>query len=122
MHEPLSEAWRSAKDALVDATGAALAASVNPPERPRELFHFTDLVGMTGILESRTLWATLATSLNDQSEISYALERTRRLIHHAEVPGSGTFLENVQRFLDPENSPPNFRLRWQTFVISFCAR
>jgi len=120
--ESLSPAWRAAKDALVDTTGAALLADVNPANRPETLFHFTDLQGAVSILETRTLWASLATSLSDQSEVSYGLGRARTLIHRGDVPGEGDFLRNVERFLDPQNSPPSFRFEWRAFIISFCAR
>jgi hypothetical protein len=122
MDEPLSVAWRAAKDGLVDATGAVLSADVNPPNCPQQLFHFSDLQGMVGILESRTLWASLATSLSDQSEVSYGLSRARALIQRGEVPGEADFLQSVERFLDPNNSPATFRLEWRTFIISFCSR
>jgi len=95
---------------------------VNPAERPQQLFHFTDLQGMVGILEKRTLWATLATSLSDESEVSYGLSRARLLIQRGEAPGDAAFLQTVERFLDPQNSPAAFRLEWRTFIISFCAR
>lgn len=122
MGEPRSVAWRAAKDALVDATGAVLSADVNPTNRPEKLFHFTDLQGAISILESRILWASLATSLSDQSEVSYGVNRARGLIRRGDVPGDATFLNNVERFLDPQNSPPTFRFEWRAFVISFCAQ
>lgn len=34
-----------------------------------ELFHYTDIVGLKGIIESQTLWATHAAFLNDATEI-----------------------------------------------------
>lgn len=122
MDEPASAAWRSAKDALVEATGAALMVDLNPPEHPQHLFHFTDLQGMVGILETHTLWATLATALSDQSEVSYGLSRARQLIQRGDAPGDAAFLQTIERFLDPQNSPAAFRLEWRTFIISFCAR
>jgi hypothetical protein len=122
MDEPASAAWLSAKDALVEATGAALMVDLNPPQRPQHLFHFTDLRGMVGILETRTLWATLATALTDQSEVSYGLGRARQLIQRGGAPGDAAFLRTIERFLDPQNSPGAFRLEWRTFIISFCAR
>jgi DUF2971 family protein len=43
---------------------------------PVELFHFTSIDGLMGILSSRAIWATLATALNDPSETRYALRLT----------------------------------------------
>jgi hypothetical protein len=44
---------------------------------PPTLFHFTDCDGLVGILTTKTLRASLATSLNDASETKYAISRLR---------------------------------------------
>src|SRR5262249_24931357 len=41
---------------------------------PDVLLHFTDQAGLMGILQSRKLWASLATALNDASETSVGLD------------------------------------------------
>jgi hypothetical protein len=46
---------------------------------PDSLYHYTNTSGLTGILESRRLWATDVRFLNDASEVSYA----RRLLKAA---------------------------------------
>jgi hypothetical protein len=38
---------------------------------PGLLYHYTDLAGLTGIIESRKLWATHIRCLNDESEFRY---------------------------------------------------
>ena len=42
------------------------------PDAPRELYHYTSGVGLKGIVESRTLWASSATFLNDEVELTHA--------------------------------------------------
>jgi len=37
------------------------------------LYHLTDIEGMVGIFNERTLWATHASRLNDETEISYGI-------------------------------------------------
>ena len=39
------------------------------PERHKELFHYTSISALKGILETNSLWATKTTHLNDQSEM-----------------------------------------------------
>ena len=38
------------------------------PERHKELFHYTSISALKGILDTNSLWATKTTHLNDQSE------------------------------------------------------
>ncbi len=49
------------------------ASADEPPVHTvhRELHHYTDWVGLKGIVESRQLWATRWDGLNDSSEIEY---------------------------------------------------
>jgi hypothetical protein len=50
------------------------------PIPPPRLFHFTDCDGAIGILRTKRLWASLATTLNDSSEIQYAVDRSHALV------------------------------------------
>jgi hypothetical protein len=50
------------------------------------LFHFTDCDGLVGILTSKALRASLATSLNDASETIYALSRLRTNLEAGSIP------------------------------------
>lgn len=40
---------------------------------PDQLFHYTTLNGLRGIIESKTLWLTKAAYLNDRSELKHAI-------------------------------------------------
>ncbi|MGB9429581.1 MAG: DUF2971 domain-containing protein [Gammaproteobacteria bacterium] len=45
-----------------------------------ELFHYTDIVGLKGIITSQTLWATHAAFLNDATEIRLFKERLPEIL------------------------------------------
>ena len=44
------------------------------------LWHYTDASGLLGILQNNELWFTDASFLNDASEMSYAVELTKRIV------------------------------------------
>jgi len=50
-----------------------------------ELFHYTGVAGVEGILKTQTLWATHARSLNDASELIAFRERLPRIIRPVPV-------------------------------------
>lgn len=49
-------------------------------EEPTELFHYTGIAGLKGILESQTLWATHYKYLNDEEEITNFKPRIKNLL------------------------------------------
>ena len=54
-------------------------------EETSELFHYTTISALTGILETNTLWATRASHLNDLSELELAWPRiAERFVKHYE--------------------------------------
>lgn len=55
-------------------------------EPPAELFHYTDFDGVSGILDSRHLWLSKISTLNDMSEINLAMHHFKVL---AGEPGAG---------------------------------
>lgn len=85
------------------------------------LYHFTDKAGLKGILRTRSLWASLATALEDTSEIEYALSRAKRILQCHEVSCNSSFLEEVVPLLDPLTSQTISTLGMKTYVISFRA-
>ena len=52
-------------------------------EPPAELFHYTDLDGTAGILNSRYLWLSKVSTLNDTSEVNLAVHHFKVLAHEA---------------------------------------
>lgn len=53
-----------------------------------ELFHYTDIAGLKGIIESQTLWATHAAFLNDATEIRLFKERLPEILKPAVADGT----------------------------------
>lgn len=48
-----------------------------------ELFHYTGISGLEGIIKSQTLWATHALFMNDTTELSEFKERLRDILRPA---------------------------------------
>ncbi|MGH9664623.1 MAG: hypothetical protein ACRD9L_09395, partial [Bryobacteraceae bacterium] len=44
------------------------------PKRPLLLFHYTNVAGLKGIVESGSLWCTNTAFLNDATELAYGLQ------------------------------------------------
>jgi len=51
-------------------------------KRPRYLFHYTNALGLLGILESGRIWATNSRFMNDPTEITYATGLVRQVMEH----------------------------------------
>ena len=111
------------KDELVDAGGEAVRAGMYSSDRPNRLYHFTDCQGLVGILTSRCLWASLATGLNDDSEVRYGLERAELFLRANRTEGiDPDFLQKVVHYLEPRNTFTGRTIELEAYVISFCAR
>jgi len=102
-------------------TDAICAALLNVPLTPltRPLYHFTDQSGLNGILQTRSIWASLATALDDQTEIRYALSRATQLIESGQVEGDTSFLSEIVPCLNSATSPTAAILGIKTYVTSF---
>jgi hypothetical protein len=139
--DQLSEEWKNAKDTLIDSAHEVLLAGANPAERPSELFHFTDMAGLLGILSTRTLWASQATSLNDRSEVEYGIALAVDILEDSSFLIAGNadlraahrakfgievddkvFCKAVKEFFIPEKSPSAIRVAVRPYIISLCAR
>jgi hypothetical protein len=68
-----------------------------PPSSPeslsQRLYHYTDIHGLAGILESNSLWASAAHYLNDSSEIEY---------------GCRLLLNELPRWIEPNKESTRF--------------
>lgn len=97
------------------------AALIRVPftELRQPLYHFTDAAGLDGILRTRSLWASLATALEDTSEIAYALSRARRILESHEVRCDSSFLDEVVPLLDPQKSQTIDTLGMKTYCSPF---
>lgn len=82
------------------------------------LYHFTDVDGLEGILQTRSLWASLAIALEDTSEIKYALERAKGILQRHEVAGDSALLNEIVPLLDLGNSLILDTLGMKTYIVS----
>jgi len=95
---------------------------------PPVLYHFASVEGVEGILTSKKLWASLATSLNDATEITYGIERTKRYIKKRLEQARGVslkreaFLTYALRWLEGEGVNTDLLVNIEHFVVSFCGR
>src|SRR5688572_19128424 len=93
----VSARWQLAAATLID-TAARLTAS-STDARPERLYHFTDCSGLLGVFENKTLWASLATSLNDPSEVRYGLDLACSLFRNGAVAANNFSLDGMERLV-----------------------
>jgi len=87
------------------------------PDRHKELFHYTSISALKGILKTNSLWATKTTHLNDQSELEliwplmkkqiieqYEAEILDFLRHHPELKGQIDRMGGVSRVANADGS------------------
>ncbi len=112
---------------LADADEKPFLLANDPSEPPALLYHFTSVEGLGGILNSNRLWANLASTQSDASEVIHGVQQAMAVARCGLGGGSGTalsetFYSRVLSFLeDPALRPsgvPRFNL--VTFVLSLC--
>jgi hypothetical protein len=109
---------------VVDACSASVRSWKSGRLKPSPLYHLTDTEGAKAIVTSKTLRASLATSLNDATEVEHgrqlAIEVVReRLIQQ---PSFGYYRSLLRYLLDPTAAPPLDRIEIFPLVISLCGR
>jgi hypothetical protein len=83
---------------------------------PAELYHYTDLDSLSGIFQTRSLWLSKISTMNDTSEIGLAVHHFKRCVeaHAKDSPREeADFLQHVAAQLE------GFR-RTNICVASFC--
>lgn len=98
--------------------GAIRAATRQSP--PRVLYHFTDAAGLIGIVKEKAMWASLATSLNDSSEIQFGIDLAMEVLGESKKRSNGigeAFFDWIARFI---SKPHPTVLEARSFVVSFC--
>jgi hypothetical protein len=87
---------------------------------PPVLFHFTSAAGLLGMVRSRSVWASLASSLNDASEQIYARQLVRAVVSAKPAGISQTLLQSIASLLDGNPGPGIQVEPMRVFVASFC--
>jgi len=82
-----------------------------PLKEPTELFHYTRIAGLRGILESQTLWATHYLYLNDANEI----RQLRRVLESFLLPAA-----KKVKLLEGETTPEKIVENFVTGMYSAC--
>jgi len=75
---------------------------------PETIYHYTDDMGLRGILESGRLWLTDIFNLNDPSELKHGLEISIKLLEEnttVNPPEVGEFFKQVVRILRGQVDP-----------------
>lgn len=83
-----------------------------PTDVPERLYHFSDGAGLSGIVHGRALWASLATCLNDASEVAFGLSRVHEVIDAKLAKKDSAFLRHTKAFLKAAIVEP--------YVTCFC--
>jgi hypothetical protein len=110
--------------------------SKNKSKLPPTLYHYTNLNGLKGIIDTRSLWATDIYYLNDFSEMSYAFEFIIKRINSYldTIPDADCHNKGMRTFADDEirtefeffedlkeliNGVKNSQSKYFSFVCSF---
>ena len=90
------------------------------------LYHYTDAVGLCGILESAQLWLTSIAYLNDAMENQYAGVVLRKALEIARSAGSSErearFYQHLDDAFRVAQESPRLEIDKQTFVCCFSSR
>lgn len=82
-------------------------------EFPQTLFHYTDLPGVVGITQSKQIWLSKASYLNDYSEVRFFLKRINRAIKTLPDFGiNSNSLKLVENIV--------FNIQQDFYICSFC--
>lgn len=114
--------------AAMGAAGKELSGSVErflessngSNELPARLFHFTDCQGLIGILQAKTLHASLATALSDASETKYAMARVTSQLQANQKSLKHLPSDVLCRFLTREERIEGLHDDARSYVASFC--
>jgi DUF2971 family protein len=109
----VSAQWQRAAASLIERAGKLTASSTDA--YPERLYHFTDCAGLIGIFENKTLWASLATSLNDPSEVRYGLDLACELFRQGTITAQNFSLDGVDKLVAARAAES------RAYIISFCA-
>jgi hypothetical protein len=113
---------RAFSDKCIDACLKWILAPRDNGDPPPLLYHFTDLDGLVGILNSRALRLSLVTALNDCSEIDHGIELADEFINKRLGRRRGDFLDRVRPYIQDPNLVGGDVLEFAIYVTSFCGQ
>lgn len=108
----VSTQWQRAASSLIERVGKLTVSSTDARSEP--LYHFTDCAGLIGIFENKTLWASLATSLNDPSEVRYGLDLACDLFQRRIITAQNFSLAGIDELVATRAAES------RAYIISFC--
>jgi hypothetical protein len=88
-------------------------------KEPETLSHYTSLAGMVGILDSRELWASNVSFLNDREELLYGLKAAKAVVNKYLSPSTKD--KWAQDIEDAISQLQNGEMP-DTYAACFCAR
>ncbi len=92
-----------------------------PTRIPSILYHLTDAQGALGIISSKTLWSSLASALNDASEVSYGTQVATDVATERFQARPTEFSKALVGYLTGEYlAPAGNNWTQYPFVVSFC--
>jgi hypothetical protein len=82
------------------------------------IYHYTDAVGLKGLLTDRVFWATKSLFLNDPTEVVYSVEAVTRVLRDR-ASGSGPTAESgyALGFSFPLGKAPPIQMAWLVEVL-----
>lgn len=88
------------------------------------IYHYTDLNGLKGIIESDALWATNINFLNDKNEYIHGFKCFKNTIEYLSdeingLPVKHLLKQAIENHIDIFKSPDNFKSK-HVYSISFC--
>jgi hypothetical protein len=108
---------------VFEACDAAMKAGELKADPPPVIFHLTDAEALSKILTTQSLWASLATTLNDSLEVRHAINVAVRLLEDRMRTRLTIYDSALHQFLlDPSAVPQGVRYEIDPFVVSFCGR
>lgn len=84
-----------------------------------KLFHYTTLEGLKGILNSRSIWFTHTSTLNDPLELKYGKQLILDILHEATNNENENNIKNLLKYLSDNVNAFN-TMNNQTYVACFC--
>ncbi len=112
--------WKAGGKELSERVEALLESCGSETPVPETLFHFTDCTGLGGILTTKVLWASLATSLNDASETKYAISRLCAHLKQGTIRPQHIPADLLRDFLQRRVQIEGLINDSRAYVISFC--